>query len=183
MKKFLVIAVVLCFGVCLFGCQKKRQSLEEMQQPMSPEDLNRLSSQPPATPPVPGEPNGPATGPAETISSTTPTGTIVSTTSAPTPEQKLESLPPSGPYKPSDRDIQTALKNAGFYNGTIDGKIGPKTKKAIEDFQKANGLKVDGKVGPRTWKAMSKHLPVPAPEPAAAAAGSGSTDVKVETGK
>lgn len=55
-------------------------------------------------------------------------------------------------------DIQKALKNAGFYTGSIDGKIGPKTKKAIVEFQKANGLKTDGKVGPRTWAALEKYL-------------------------
>ncbi len=56
------------------------------------------------------------------------------------------------------RDIQTALKNAGFYTGAIDGKIGPKTKRAVEEFQKAKGLKVDGKVGPRTWAELETYL-------------------------
>ena len=56
------------------------------------------------------------------------------------------------------KDIQTALKNAGFYAGSIDGKIGPKSKKAIEAFQAANGLKVDGKVGPKTWAELEKFL-------------------------
>ena len=57
-----------------------------------------------------------------------------------------------------NKEIQMALKNAGFYAGTIDGKIGPKSKQAILDFQKANGLKVDGKVGPKTWAALEKYL-------------------------
>ncbi len=57
-----------------------------------------------------------------------------------------------------NKDIQTALKAAGFYTGTIDGKIGARTKKAILDFQKANGLKVDGKVGPKTMAALDKYL-------------------------
>lgn len=56
------------------------------------------------------------------------------------------------------RQIQTALKNAGFDPGPIDGKIGPKTKKAIKDFQAANGLTADGKVGPKTWGKLSKYL-------------------------
>lgn len=56
------------------------------------------------------------------------------------------------------KDIQKALKNAGFDVGTIDGKIGPKTKKAIEDFQKSKNLKVDGKVGPKTWAELEKYL-------------------------
>jgi peptidoglycan hydrolase-like protein with peptidoglycan-binding domain len=57
-----------------------------------------------------------------------------------------------------DRDIQKALKKAGFYAGSIDGKIGPKTKKAIEEFQKAKGLKADGKVGPKTWAELENYL-------------------------
>ncbi len=57
-----------------------------------------------------------------------------------------------------NRDIQTALKAAGFYTGVIDGKIDPRTKKAIIDFQKENGLKADGKVGPKTWAALDKYL-------------------------
>ena len=57
-----------------------------------------------------------------------------------------------------NRDIQTALKAAGFYSGTIDGKIGARTKKAVIDFQKANGLKADGKVGPKTMAALDKYL-------------------------
>jgi len=56
------------------------------------------------------------------------------------------------------KDIQKALKNAGFDVGTVDGKIGPKTKKAIEDFQKSKGLKADGKVGPKTWAELEKYL-------------------------
>lgn len=55
-------------------------------------------------------------------------------------------------------EIQTALKNAGFYSGDIDGDIGPTTKKAIKAFQTANGLKPDGKVGPETWRKLIPYL-------------------------
>lgn len=127
---FIILALVL--GFSLISCSKKQQALEELQQPMSPEDLNRLKTQ---SEPVSGV-------------------NIVATT----PEGKLEPLPPSGPFKPTDKEIQTALKNAGYYNGAIDGKIGPMTKKAIEEFQRANGLQVDGKVGPKTWGVLVKFL-------------------------
>ncbi|MBU2102431.1 MAG: peptidoglycan-binding domain-containing protein [Candidatus Omnitrophota bacterium] len=60
--------------------------------------------------------------------------------------------------KPTSRNIQVALRAAGFYNGAVDGKIGKKTKEAIEEFQKANGLKADGKVGPQTWAKLKKYL-------------------------
>ncbi|MDE2027867.1 MAG: peptidoglycan-binding protein [Candidatus Omnitrophica bacterium] len=62
------------------------------------------------------------------------------------------------PGKPTSKLIQQALKNAGLYNGKIDGKIGPMTKKAVEAFQKQNGLKADGKVGAKTWKILSAYL-------------------------
>ncbi len=60
--------------------------------------------------------------------------------------------------KPTAKQIQQALKNAGIYAGKVDGEIGPRTKKAIEAFQSQNGLKADGKVGAKTWKALSGYL-------------------------
>ena len=56
------------------------------------------------------------------------------------------------------KDIQTALKNAGYYNGPVDGKFGHLTTVAIKEFQKANGLKEDGVVGQQTWVKLSEHL-------------------------
>jgi len=58
----------------------------------------------------------------------------------------------------SPKQIQRALKNAGYYQGPIDGKIGPKTKEAIVKFQKASALKADGIVGKRTAAELNKHL-------------------------
>ena len=58
----------------------------------------------------------------------------------------------------SQKQIQRALKSAGFYQGSIDGKIGPKTKEAIRKFQKANGLKADGIVGKRTSAELNEYL-------------------------
>ncbi|MCX5714992.1 MAG: peptidoglycan-binding domain-containing protein [Candidatus Omnitrophica bacterium] len=55
-------------------------------------------------------------------------------------------------------DIQTALKNAGFYNGPVDGKLGSQTRKAIKDFQKANGLEADGIAGKKTKALLVKYL-------------------------
>lgn len=60
--------------------------------------------------------------------------------------------------KATPEQIQTALKSAGFYSGELDGKIGPKTRDAIKEFQKANELKVDGKVGRQTWSKLQKYL-------------------------
>ena len=56
------------------------------------------------------------------------------------------------------REIQQALKNAGFDPGTIDGRMGAKTQVAVRDFQRANSLEADGKVGPRTWAKLETYL-------------------------
>ncbi len=88
-------------------------------------------------------------------------------------ENQLESRPSRAAYIPkeaiidsasdeslllSKSEIQTALKNAGFYEGPIDGKIGPKTKDAIIAFQKENGLKTDGVVGRKTSSELRRYL-------------------------
>lgn len=64
---------------------------------------------------------------------------------------------PSGFELPS-ADIQTALKNAGYYQGTVDGKVGPKTRDAVKAFQRDNGLEADGVVGRRTWSKLKIYL-------------------------
>lgn len=75
------------------------------------------------------------------------------------PQQTLEI-----PDAPEKKDIQRALKNTGFYDGEIDEKMGPKTKKAIEAFQTANDLNVDGKVGPNTWDKLKTYYQPPTSE-------------------
>ena len=59
---------------------------------------------------------------------------------------------------PSPQEIQQALKNANLYQGEIDGNIGPKTKRAIEEFQTQNNLNADGKVGSKTWDKLRVYL-------------------------
>lgn len=135
MKVFLTCMLILSLAG-MGGCSKKEQSLEDLQQPMSPEDLSRLKS-------------------AESEqAAAVPQTDAQFVTAAGTPEQ----LPPSGPFKPSAKEIQIALKNAGFYTGSVDGKIGEMTRNAISEFQKANGLEADGKVGPKTWLVLARYL-------------------------
>jgi len=132
MKKSLLIVLAVFFVFYMFGCAKKEQAAEELQEPMSMEAMSTMPSE------------------------------VKTTQAAQAPQAKLEPLPPAGPYKPTNKEIQLALKNANLYMGAIDGIMGPKTKKAIEEFQRANGLKVDGKIGPKTWALLSAHLnPLP----------------------
>lgn len=56
------------------------------------------------------------------------------------------------------QEVQTALKNAGYYTGTIDGKIGALSKKAISNFQRDHGLNSDGIVGRKTWTELQRYL-------------------------
>lgn len=137
---FVVLAVIST--VYLLGCGKKQQVSEEFrQEPMSMEALTRMNAD------LKRAPEGKIS---EAAVSTTQN--VLSS------EPNLEPLPPSGPYKPSVNEIQAALKNAGFYPGQVDGRSGPITKKAVEDFQKANNLQADGVVGAKTWALLSSYL-------------------------
>lgn len=64
---------------------------------------------------------------------------------------------PSGFELPA-LQIQQALQNAGYYRGSLDGKIGPDTRSAIEAFQRDQGLEVDGIVGRGTWAKLKVYL-------------------------
>ncbi len=48
------------------------------------------------------------------------------------------------------RQIQTKLKQLGYYKGSIDGIFGSDTKKAVISFQKSVGITADGVAGPKT---------------------------------
>ena len=56
--------------------------------------------------------------------------------------------------KVAPEKLQEALKAAGYYNGTVDGKLGTGTKAAIKKFQADHGLKADGIVGEKTWSEL-----------------------------
>ena len=95
-------------------------------------------------------------GTAREMTEEAPTATL--TESAATMETTPEATVPDSPSK---EEIQAALKKAGYYDGSVDGKIGPQTRKAIEDFQTAHDLIPDGKVGPNTWTKLKEfYVPV-----------------------
>ena len=59
--------------------------------------------------------------------------------------------------RPNPKQIQAALRNAGYNPGAIDGKIGAQTTEAIKAFQSANNLPADGKVGKMTWAVLKEY--------------------------
>lgn len=51
-------------------------------------------------------------------------------------------------------EIQTVLKQKGYYIGEIDGIFGNQTRQAVIAFQRDNGLTADGIAGKNTLKAL-----------------------------
>ena len=54
--------------------------------------------------------------------------------------------------------LQKKLKQWGYYNGTVDGIFGSATEKAVQYFQRKNGLTADGIVGAKTAAALGMNL-------------------------
>ena len=59
------------------------------------------------------------------------------------------------------RQIQTKLKQWGYYNANVDGIYGVLTWRAVRAFQQKNGLKVDGVAGPQTLRAIGINVAQP----------------------
>lgn len=70
-------------------------------------------------------------------------------------------------------EIQTRLKNWGYYYGAVDGVYGSQTEKAVRWFQEKNGLHVDGQVGDQTLAALG----MPTGGSTGSQTGSGSIDL------
>ena len=52
------------------------------------------------------------------------------------------------------KDLQRALKNRGYFSGSITGYYGTTTAAAVTAFQQRNGLTADGVAGPATQNAL-----------------------------
>ena len=141
---FTVLSVALVISsLAFFGCKSKVDKAAEMQRQELSEGMTAAQ-----------DILGPETAvqePAQNLA----TETIPPTAS---PEIAPKQVMVSQDQQDRNKDIQKALKSAGFYTGAIDGKIGPKTKEAIKAFQKSQGLVVDGRVGPKTWAELGKYL-------------------------
>ncbi len=59
--------------------------------------------------------------------------------------------------------IQNTLKRQGFSPGPVDGVFGPKTIKALKQFQKNQKLRVTGRIDAETAKHLQAAGPPSAP--------------------
>jgi peptidoglycan hydrolase-like protein with peptidoglycan-binding domain len=56
------------------------------------------------------------------------------------------------------KDVQTKLKNLGYYKSSIDGIAGSNMISAIKSFQKANSLTADGIAGTKTLDKLNSKV-------------------------
>jgi peptidoglycan hydrolase-like protein with peptidoglycan-binding domain len=54
--------------------------------------------------------------------------------------------------------VQKALHSLGLNPGSIDGKDGPNTQRAVREFQASQTIKIDGIVGPETRQSLVTEL-------------------------
>ncbi len=147
-KRFLMMAVLaaVILPLAILGCKAKVEKTQA-----SPETTSAG---------MVSETVVPST---ETLATPEPAQTVATETIPPSAAPQVADKPAQQQAVAQDKasrnkEIQTALKNAGFYAGAVDGKLGPKTRKAIEAFQKSKSLKADGKVGPKTWAELQSYL-------------------------
>lgn len=53
------------------------------------------------------------------------------------------------------RWAQVELRERGFYRGSLDGVLGPKTKQALSRFQQHSGLPKTASLDAQTWEALT----------------------------
>lgn len=56
--------------------------------------------------------------------------------------------PPRGAYNPRVLSVQQALQELGYYNGPVDGVLGPSSRAAIQAYQRSYGLPITGRIDP-----------------------------------
>jgi N-acetylmuramoyl-L-alanine amidase len=56
--------------------------------------------------------------------------------------------------------LQRRLLDLGFKVGRVDGRFGPRTERAVREFQRNIGVPPDGTCGPATLKALGRLAPI-----------------------
>jgi peptidoglycan hydrolase-like protein with peptidoglycan-binding domain len=99
---------------------------------------------------------GPADSPTRTDGSTSVAPASSTTGAEPSkPESSRAPAKRKGSASPAAsreqvRAVQQALKDKGYDPGDVDGAMGPKTRAALQDFQRKEGLNVTGRVDAAT---------------------------------
>jgi peptidoglycan hydrolase-like protein with peptidoglycan-binding domain len=82
---------------------------------------------------------------------------------APAPPAIATPVPPQRPDTAAVRtrsdlvaSIQRELAQLGYYDGVVDGLLGPRTDQAIREFEKAQGLKISGEPSPMLLDVMRR---------------------------
>jgi peptidoglycan hydrolase-like protein with peptidoglycan-binding domain len=65
--------------------------------------------------------------------------------------------PGAGARTPNVAALQVGLQARGLYGGTIDGIMGPGTRRAVHALQRRAGISVDGVAGPQTKRALGRY--------------------------
>lgn len=60
-------------------------------------------------------------------------------------------------WKDDIRWAQVELRYRGLYNGSLDGIVGPKTERALTQFQGNNGLDRTASLDPQTMQALTGY--------------------------
>lgn len=77
---------------------------------------------------------------------------------APAAGPAARTMSPQGLSRADVRSVQQKLADEGLYNGSIDGIWGPRSERALINFQTQNGLRADGRIDPRTANALGLNL-------------------------
>lgn len=107
------------------------------------------------TPPAPRTPRttpAPAPAPSRNERSTPPSSILPSSPEIAPGSQY--SAPSQSEVQQIVRKVQIALMAYGYYDGTIDGMVGPKTRAALKRFQTDFSLNVTGTVTPQVLDAL-----------------------------
>jgi peptidoglycan hydrolase-like protein with peptidoglycan-binding domain len=72
----------------------------------------------------------------------------------PSQGRTLQGAPSQVPDTDQIRKAQEQLKASGYDPGPVDGNLGPQTKEALQDFQKARGLPQTGMLDEATQRVL-----------------------------
>ena len=77
--------------------------------------------------------------------------------SAPATQSSRAMTSPVNASEDQIKAVQQQLKTAGDYKGSVDGKMGPEMKQALEQFQKQHGLQATGALDQETLAALQSN--------------------------